>query len=172
MKGYCHNPRCNSFNILTSGKTKQFEDNLDTLIYCVNCDCVLRIEKYIDKKKLNIQVYKVNEEDYINNHTLSPKLRGICTDSLFEINNVDMVNINNLFLKSEKEFPLDGLDSKELWNIIMETGVNLKNLYRENLVDETFKNHISEILNGFILFCMLPENIKLKKVDSPNEKVI
>lgn len=170
MIGYCWNKKCSEFNLKTGDFViGTIYDDLDSKLYCRACEEPLCIEKYIDEKKSDIQVYKVNEEDYINDYTLSPKMREICTSSLFEINNIDMVNINNLFLNSEKEFPFDGLNSKELWNIIMETGLKLKNLHKENIIDETFKNHISGILNKFILFCMLPENIKLKV---QGEKVI
>lgn len=113
-----------------------------------------------------LQVYKVNEDDYINDENLNPKHKELCETFIFEISDIDMANLNSLVWNSNKRFPLDGLNSKELWNFMIETGLKLNLLYDEELIDIEFKKNMMELLNKFSLFSMLPDNIKLKRVES------
>lgn len=117
----------------------------------------------------SLQVYKVNEDDYINDENLHPKFREFCETFILEISNSDMLQLNNLILNSEKEFPFDGITSFELWNIMMMTGVKVIKLHKEGLIDLKFKENILDIIKKINIFGILPDNIKLKRVESEVE---
>lgn len=111
---------------------------------------------------METQIYVVHE-DY-KNMNLLPVVKELLDEFRIEISKIDLKNYVNLFMNSEKEFPFDGVSTNEIWDIIMGTGLKIKSLIENEVIDETFKNKMLEINDKLFKFGCAPNEVRLKIV--------
>ena len=107
-----------------------------------------------------MQIYIVDEKYKTLGFT--EKVNDLCKNLKVEIDNIDMLQFNNLILNSKKEHPFDGMTSKELWDLNMQTGSRLNQLHGLELIDNDFKDRMFNIMSELFTFSCAANNAKLK----------
>ena len=109
---------------------------------------------------METQIYVANE-DY-KNINLLPVVKELLDDFRIEISKIDLKNYVNLFMNSEKEFPFDGVSANEIWDIVIGTGLKIKSLIENEVIDEDFKDKMLEINDKLFKFGCTPNEVRLK----------
>jgi hypothetical protein len=114
-----------------------------------------------------MQTYIVNE-DYLN-LGFCEKINKLCRDFRIEIDYIDMLQFNNLVLKSNKDYPFDGLESKEIWDLNMQIGLRLKQIEALDLADKEFITRMFSIMRKLTTFSAVADGAKLKILNERNK---
>jgi len=91
----------------------------------------------------------------------SDKVNKFCEEFKLEVDCIDAIQYNNLILKSDNDKIFNGLESRDIWDLNMETGLRLQKLKDLEFIDDDFKDRMFNLMSKLMTFSAVADGAKL-----------